>query len=286
MKNTNTRKLVESALMVAVATVLSLFKLAELPYGGSITLASMLPVIIIAYRNGLGWGLGTGVVYAALQQVLGLKTLSYVTTPGSVIAVIMLDYIVAFTVCGLGGVFRGVVKKQNAALSLGAALACVLRYACHVISGATVWAGLSIPTTAALAYSFVYNATYMIPETIVTVLAAYYIASLLDLTRDIPVRLKHEKSASGAPMWLGIGAVSLILAALIYDVVAVFSHMQNPDSGEFDIQAFAASHIWVPVLIVTAAVALVATALLFVRRNMISRAQPAPADGDSEQPRA
>ena len=70
------RSLVESAMMVALATVLSIFKLIEMPYGGSVTIASMLPMVILAYRNGIGWGLGSGLVYAAIQQLLGLNDLS------------------------------------------------------------------------------------------------------------------------------------------------------------------------------------------------------------------
>ena len=53
-------RLTESAVMIALATILSLFKLVDLPYGGSITLASMLPVLLIAYRYGTAWGLLTG----------------------------------------------------------------------------------------------------------------------------------------------------------------------------------------------------------------------------------
>ena len=118
MEHTKTRKLVESAIMIALATVLSLLKLADLPYGGSVTLASMLPIALIAYRNGLGWGLGSGLAYGVLQQLLGLKTLTYVTGAGSVIAVILLDYIIAFTVMGLAGIFRRTPMPQAASLTV------------------------------------------------------------------------------------------------------------------------------------------------------------------------
>ena len=75
-KSTNRVKvLVECAVMVALATVLSLIKLYELPYGGSVTAASMLPILIIAYRHGTGVGLGTALVYGVIQQLLGINTL-------------------------------------------------------------------------------------------------------------------------------------------------------------------------------------------------------------------
>lgn len=139
MTKNRTLPLVECAIMIALATVLSMVKLAELPYGGSITIASMLPIAIIAYRRGMGWGLGSAFVYAVIQQLLGLNSLSYVTTWQSVVAVILLDYIVAFTVVGFAGIFRNAIKSQAAALTLGCVFVSVLRYACHVISGATVW---------------------------------------------------------------------------------------------------------------------------------------------------
>lgn len=164
------RVMVECAVMIALSTVLSMIKLIDLPYGGSVTIASMLPVIIISYRHGLGWGLGTGLVHAVIQQLLGLSSLQWVSTWQSILAVVLLDYIIAFMVTGLGGIFRHVVKNQATALSLGTLFVCVLRYLCHVITGATVWAGISIPTKAALIYSLGYNATYMLPETIITVI--------------------------------------------------------------------------------------------------------------------
>ena len=170
-KKFGARRIVESALMVAFATALSMVKVLDLPYGGSITLASMLPIVIISYRHGIRWGILTGSVFGVIQQLLGLSVLSYVTTWQSVIAVILLDYIIAFMVLGLGAMFKKAMP-QHRALTLGVVFVCILRYACHVLSGVTVWKGVSIPFDAALVYSLGYNATYMIPETIVTAAAA------------------------------------------------------------------------------------------------------------------
>ena len=279
MEHTKTRKLVESAIMIALATVLSLLKLADLPYGGSVTLASMLPIALIAYRNGLGWGLGSGLAYGVLQQLLGLKTLTYVTGAGSVIAVILLDYIIAFTVMGLAGIFRRTPMPQAASLTVGVVFSCVLRYICHVISGATVWAGLSIPTTAVLAYSLAYNATYMIPETIVTALPAFYIASLIDF-REVRIRrMTREKFGVGG--YLLLAGSLLMLAGAIYDIVALFSHMQDPDSGTFNITLIGTSGIWLPVVIVTAAVVLVFAVLLIVGLRLQAKERAGAGDADT-----
>lgn len=260
MKHTSTRKLVESAVMIALATVLSLLKLAELPYGGSVTLASMLPIAIIAYRNGTGWGLATGLAYAIVQQLTGLKTLSYVTGPASVVAVILLDYGIAFTVIGLAGVYRKRIENQAAALTLGTVTVSCLRYLCHVVSGATVWKGLSIPTAAALGYSCIYNATYMLPETIVTALAAFYIASLIDFRSERLRRVWRERMGLGGALVLA--ATLLLFAAGVYDIVALFAHMQDPETGVFQITRVVTSGIWRPALIVTLSAALSAAALI------------------------
>ena len=226
------RALVESAMMVALSTVLSIFKIIEMPYGGSVTIASMLPMIILAYRHGVLWGLGSGAVYAVLQQLLGLNSLSYVTGWQSVVAVIMLDYIVAFTVVGLGGVFRKFVKEQRGALALGALLVTVLRYICHVISGATVWAGLSIPDSAALIYSIGYNATYMLPEAIILIAVAYYLGSAVDFSREAPTRMASKETVEGVASLKLLSGLSLLLGGIV-DVWLIAPTLQDPETGEF-----------------------------------------------------
>ena len=226
-----TRVLVEAAMMVAIGTVLSIFKLIDLPYGGGVTIAAMLPVIIISYRHGLGWGLLTGLVFGIIQQLLGLDNLGYVTGWISVIAVILLDYVVAYMATGLGGVFRKSMK-QPYALLFGAIVVGVVRFVFHTIAGATVWAELPIPTGASLAYSLGYNATYMIPETIITAVAGFYLGTVVDFRR-VNLGNYEEDDAPTDIQWMKWIAGLLVTIVVIADVYLVFQHLQDAETGEF-----------------------------------------------------
>lgn len=251
--------MVECSIMIALSTVLSMIPIAELPYGGSITVASMLPVVIAVYRHGGKWGLGTALVCSAIQLLLGLKNFSYFTTWQSLVALGVFDYILAFGAFALAGAFKKVEKRQNLAMLYGAALASVLRYLCHVISGATIWAGLSIPSAAALYYSLGYNATYMIPETIVLLLSIAYIASVLDFTKTTPRRMTTV-ALDKAEAYSYIGAGLALLVTLIMCVAEIFPHIQNPATGDFDIRGIQNANG--TYLIITVCVGLAVTAAL------------------------
>ena len=87
---TNILRLTESAVMIALATVLSNIKFFEMPMGGSVTAFSMLPIVLIAYRYGLKWGLFTGGVYGVMQMLLGMHNLKYGTSILAVLVIILL----------------------------------------------------------------------------------------------------------------------------------------------------------------------------------------------------
>lgn len=263
-KKITVKMLTESAIMIALATVLSFIKLWDFPAGGSITIASMFPIAVIAYRYGAPWGIFTAVVHGIVQQLVSLSTLSYVTTWQSVIAVILLDYIVAFAVIGLAGIFRKKIARPSTALLMGSLLACVLRYMCHVISGATVWAGLSIPDEAAILYSLSYNATYMIPETIILLLVALYMGENIDFTKATITRIKQENLAKGTA-WMLPTAGLTALAALVYDIVAIFGKLQNED-GVFDLSGIANVN-WLVFAIVNIASAIIVITLVLIYKN-------------------
>ena len=224
--------MIECSMMIALSTVFSLIKLVDMPYGGSVTIASMLPIVIAAYRHGFLWGLGTALTNSLIQLLLGINNLSYFSTWQSIVAIILLDYVVAFGVFAVSGLFRKIEKRQNLAFLYGILLASVLRYACHVISGATVWAGLSIPTNAALIYSLSYNATYMVPETIVLIALGVYLASVIDFGTQYPTRVKTQK-LDKVEVYTMIFGWFMLIATMITDIILVAPYLQDPESGEF-----------------------------------------------------
>lgn len=249
---TFTRKLTESAVMLALSVVLSYLKLVDLPYGGSITLCSMLPMVLIAYRHGLGFGLLTGFAGSLIQLLMGLKNLSYATSAWAAIAIIMLDYILAFTVTGLGGVFRKKMKQTSAIVS-GMTLVCLLRYIFHVIAGCTVWAGLSIPDAQALVYSLAYNATYMLPELIIAVIGAAWLSGAIGFEGEHLTRLSSKERSDKNVLMRLIGTAGAA-AALIADVALIAPKLQNADTGDFDITGIANVNFTAVVIITACAV--------------------------------
>lgn len=268
-KQTKLLRLVESALLLAVAAVLSFVKVLDLPYGGSVTACAALPILIVGYRHGTLWGLFVGFAYALIQLLTGLSTVTYFTSPLSIAAVILLDYLLAFTVLGLGGIFRRRVESQGKALVLGALFTGCLRYTLHVIAGCTVWAGLSIPDSAALLYSLAYNATYMIPDTVVAMLGAWYLSRAVDLREVTPTRAPAVQPLSRPLTVLSLLSKAAVLVAAVWDVVLIFAPLQDPKSGDFVIQNLSLVP-WGTVGIVTAVGALVwgvLTAIVRKKKN-------------------
>ena len=140
MKNNNTKKLAACAVMVALGAVLSMIKVLQMPFGGSITLLSMLPCAMISIMYGLKWGFAASFVESVVQLAFGITMdgiLGWGMTPSALIGTILLDYIVAYTVIGIAGIFR---KKGYVGICCGTALAVALRFVCHFISGAIIFA--------------------------------------------------------------------------------------------------------------------------------------------------
>ncbi len=206
-KRERVRALTESAVMIAFATILSLLKLYELPWGGSVTLASMLPLVMIGYRHGLKWGLLSSLVYSLLQMLLGFGTISAAFLPGddqmlwyNAVLMVLLDYFFAFSLVGLSGLFRK-ENKPSRSLAIGSLVGTTARFIMHFASGWILWGAWAASffegfdeTTGgtfgawiinnfngqalAAAYSFIYNGFYMIPEILITTLLAYFIGKI------------------------------------------------------------------------------------------------------------
>ncbi len=205
---TKTKRLTESAMLLAMAIVLEVVSKAfipEMPFGGQITLVSMLPVVLISYRYGVKWGLVTGVCYAIVEMALGAGTVTAAFQPGyfgdgamigNALIMCLLDYVVAYTCIGLGGIFRNRIQSPGLGLMCGSLVALGCRYLAHIVSGFILfsgwaewfftqegfpaWGGSLVasldPTTLGLVYSLVYNGIYMIPEILLTAIVSLLIA--------------------------------------------------------------------------------------------------------------
>lgn len=205
---TKTKRLTESAMLLAMAIVLELVSksfIPEMPFGGQITLVSMLPVVLISYRHGVKWGLVSGLCYALIEMVIGAKTVAAAFQPGyfgdetmilNALIMCLLDYILAFSLLGLGGIFRNKIKNPGLSLMCGSLVALGARYLAHVLSGYILFSGWAewfftqdgfpawgaqlvqslTPGVLGWVYSLVYNGMYMVPELILTALAALLIA--------------------------------------------------------------------------------------------------------------
>jgi len=210
MKKERVHMLVESAMLLTLGAVLELvskFVIPEMPFGGQLTLASMLPLVLISYRYGIKWGLFSGFAYSIIQMVLGVKTISGAFQPGGdfgsgeimvikALLMLLLDYLLAYTLLGLGGIFRNKIKNSGVSLMCGSLVAVFARYIAHIFSGFilySAWAewfftqegfpawGAKLvesvePGMLGFIYSVVYNGMYMVPEIIITAVAALLIA--------------------------------------------------------------------------------------------------------------
>ena len=199
-----TKKITESAMLLAIALVLELVAkmfIPEMPFGGQVTLVSMLPVVLISYRHGMRWGFVASFTYALLEMALGAKTVSAAFLPGyfgdgtmiaNALCMCLLDYVVAYTILGLGGIFRNRIKNPATALACGVLVALGARYVCHILSGYVLFSGYATwyftqegfpawglwltenlnETALGIIYSIVYNGMYMVPEMVLTTIAA------------------------------------------------------------------------------------------------------------------
>ncbi|WP_202711275.1 energy-coupled thiamine transporter ThiT [Sporosalibacterium faouarense] len=168
-RNSNVYYIVESGIMIALATVLSMVKIYHSPFGGSVTAGSMVPIMIIALRWGVGRGILAGAVYGIIQSIID----PYIVHPVQFV----LDYPMAFGLLGLAGLGRQYMQKisagsskikEYALLSLGVVFAIFGRFASHVLAGVVFFKEFAGDQNV-WAYSAIYNGTYLSPELIISI---------------------------------------------------------------------------------------------------------------------
>lgn len=179
MKKNTTLILVECALMIAMSTVLSMFKIFELPQGGAVTCASMVPLVLVSYRHGLKWGISTAFAHSLLQMVIQFNV-PPANTFFAFLGVIALDYVLAFTVLGTATFFGKPFKNRAVSVAVGAVAVTFLRFICSFLSGILIWGSYAPEGTPVWLYSLTYNGSYMLPEMILTAVVSVILIQVLD----------------------------------------------------------------------------------------------------------
>lgn len=162
---TDVRALTYGALCMAMSFVLSYIKLYSMPLGGSVTLASMLPLLWYSNKFGMRNGFIAGTAYGLLQLIQKPEIYHWVQ--------VLLDYPLAFMMLGLAGSVKN--------LQLGSILGVAGRWICHIISGA-VFFGEWMPEgwSNAWVYSAAYNGAYLLVDLIICIVLSFVLAKALD----------------------------------------------------------------------------------------------------------
>ncbi len=178
-KSFNLNVLAEIAIFSALAFALDILQSGifrgVFPNGGSIGIA-MIPILIICFRRGFIPGLICGIIVSFLQMLGGVYAIA--SNWYLVLLQIILDYIIAYPLVAIAGVFykpfhkASSLKKQTLYICLGTIIGGALKLLSHYIAGVTFWSS-SCPVDflgGPAVYSFVYNGAFMIPNIIICII--------------------------------------------------------------------------------------------------------------------
>ena len=187
MRNKKLLCLVECAMMVALSFGLSFIKLWQMPLGGSITLCSILPIMLIGVKYGPVVGMGTGFVYSLTQLAQGFMEgdIYFAANEVHVFIIAMLfDYLVPYTLIGLSGI----LGKKNRWIPLGGmGIAIGLRVLCHYLTGVTIWEPWTPEGWSAWIYSAAYNGGYLIPDAAISMAVAVMLFGVKEIRRLVGI---------------------------------------------------------------------------------------------------
>ena len=173
----DTKRIAFAGICVAMSFVLALIKFKPVQYGGSITLASFVPILIYAYVYGVADGCMVGLIHGLLNFIES----PYILTP----ATFVLDYLLAFVGVGLMGIFGKMPRKEKQALPVVLGCLCVFsaRFIAHMLSGMifflqdAVW--VSLPNWAmgnAFMYSLIYQCVYIPADAFIATMVLLFLA--------------------------------------------------------------------------------------------------------------
>lgn len=182
----NVYALCQCGIFIALATILSFLPVYEMPFGGSVTLASMLPILLIGVKFGYKWGMGASTVYMFIQLLQALikgNVFIYCVGAGAVLICVLFDYVVPFCILGLSAFAKPKEKLNVVKVCITFSVLIIIRFLCHFITGIVIWGQWAPEGMGKFIYSLIYNGQYMLPELIITVAIAALMLSSQQIER-------------------------------------------------------------------------------------------------------
>jgi len=189
-----TAVLVECAMMVALGFVLSIIPFFHLPWGGSVTCFSTLPIIVMSFRHGMKWGVASAAVFGAVHALMGANSVAAAGSFGAMLLCALLDYILAYAAVGLTGPVAGLymriagtggqapdsgarqdtrgLRHPRAGLVAGIVATGLMRLLCSFLSGVLIWGAWAPEGVPVWQYSLTYNAGWCLPDVAIVLFAA------------------------------------------------------------------------------------------------------------------
>lgn len=195
-KNSNLVRLTECSVMLALSIALSFTVIIKMPMGGRVSILSMLPVSLISVKYGIKTGLPTAFLlslFHLVQSIISGDVFVYCETFGVVLFVALFDYILPFTALGLAGLAK-TIKKNSIPVTLACIAVCMfIRFACHFITGCTIWGQWAEDGMSPYIYSMLYNGGYMLPEAVLTTVGAGALLAVPQVRKLIGFDVKKQE---------------------------------------------------------------------------------------------
>lgn len=163
-KKYTTSEIAYAGVALAASFALSFVKFSPVQYGGSITLASFVPLLVYAYKFGIAKGGIAGLIFGLFNFISD----PFILTP----LTFALDYLLAFSGIALMGVAKYIKLNKYASISIGVLLVYAFRFTCHLLSGfiyfaeGAIWA--NIPAENMFLYSFIYQCVYIPADLVIS----------------------------------------------------------------------------------------------------------------------
>ncbi|MCI5837994.1 MAG: energy-coupled thiamine transporter ThiT [Christensenellaceae bacterium] len=186
-----TKSISYAAICIALSFALSYLRIVKMPQGGSITIASLLPLMIYAYMFGTKKGIFAGAIYGLLQAIQD----PYIVHP----AQFLLDYPIAFACIGLCGLFaNSAIKDDRWKFALGGVVAGLARFVMHFLSGVFAFAAYAPAGQNVIVYSFLYQAGYVLPDIAIAIIVGIFVFSSKSFIKTIKPSAETEKTSNAA----------------------------------------------------------------------------------------